>query len=144
MCYDVDLIAFIGREKLLALQQRFGGSRIYIPAKAEPDGELAELVGEQAAKTLSAVYGPTLLHIGTSLAKQERNRRIVTARQLGAPIRDVAQRYGLTARSVRKITQGLGIGRGGPVYGLRRRQLQRVLTVPRSDDTHGRRDLPAT
>lgn len=127
MAYDADIARELGEEVLYRLQRRWGGGRLYIPIEADPNNEITQVLGFEAAKMLSAKFGCILLHIGKFLLVRERNQTIVKMRMAGASEAIVARYYGLSKRTVRAVTQGLDIGRRPPAYGLRARQI-RILT----------------
>ncbi len=65
---------------------------------------------------------------------RQRNAAIRGERGWGLPPRVVAKRYGLTARTVRKICQGYELNNAKQPFGLRRRRLQAELQGLEWDD----------
>lgn len=120
--YDV-----IGPKKLLQLQLNCKTTQLYIPQNMHPDHAIAKIIGIEAAKKLSAEFPRCLLTITKSQVVRERNKQIIQQRKAGAPQYRVALNFGLTARSIRKITQGEKIQRARPLYGLRGRRLRAIL-----------------
>ena len=144
MPYEYELLNVITREQLRALQGRYQGSRLYIPQHMYPEHPIARLIGYEGAKKLSAEFGRLLFPITKSLLIRERNDAIRRERVLGVPRGQVAETYELSARTIRRITQGHGLTRRTNHYGLRRRHLRAALqglelndrnTAPESDPT---------
>ena len=144
MPYEYELLSVINRTQLRALQQRYQGSKLYVPMVMHPAHPIARLIGLEAAKKLSAEFGCLLFPITRSLLIRERNEGIRDASTLGAPKGKVAAAYGLSARSIRRICQGYGLTRKTNHYGLRRRRSRATLqglelndrnTAPESDPT---------
>lgn len=127
MCYEYEIAEAIGADGLKQLQRHFKSDRLYIPRTMHAEHKIARTVGLEAAKKLSAEFPCCLLNISRSLLVRERNENITMDRQAGAPPELIATKYGLTARSIRYITQGLNIKRARPRYGLRARNLRKVL-----------------
>ena len=128
MSNEFNLLETVGRECLIAIQRHYQGRRLYVPKVMLKCHPLSRLIGVEAAKKLSDLYPSCLFTISRSLLVRERNSSIIAERKMGISAADVAHRYGLTARSVRKICQGerLKIGRG-QLFGLRARMQRAVL-----------------
>ena len=136
MPYEFELLSVITHEQLRALQQRYQGSRMYIPRDLTPDHPIARLIGYEGAKKLSAEFGCLLFPVTRSLLIRERNDAIRRERVLGAPRGKVAAAYGLSARTIRRICQGHGLTRKTDHYGLRRRHLRAVLQGLEQNERH--------
>ena len=135
MCYEYEVVDTIGKEGLKQLQRHCKNSRLYIPQTMHADHTIAQVLGLEAAKKLSAEFAGCILNISRSLLVRERNEQIEAACKAGIPRAWVARRYGLTARSIRKITQGITVQRARPLFGVRARNLRKVLQGPH-DDRH--------
>jgi hypothetical protein len=127
MCYEFEVYDVIGPEKLKKLQKECKTTRLYIPQTMHAEHSIARIIGLEAAILLSAEFPRCLFTISQSQVVRERNSMIIKEREAGSPPQFVATRFGLTARSVRKITQGLKIQRSRPRFGLRGRNLRKVL-----------------
>lgn len=76
---------------------------------SEAQRAFAEVIGVPATLRLCAVYGGCTTHVpknDTAYNNVVRNREIRHAYQLGASIRALTQRFGLSERQVLRITQG--------------------------------------
>ena len=120
--YDID--ALIGRTRFLRLQMRKGGTRIYIHAHEPHDGEMASIVGPSAAEILSAHLGGELIHITLSAMIRERNRVITAMRVAGFPAELIGSLFGLKARTIRGIVQGIDPDTAVMCYGTRARRFR--------------------
>ena len=127
MAYEYELLDVITREQLYALQQSYAGSRMYVPRYITEHHRIARLIGLEAAKKVSAEFSGHLILITRSLLVRQRNESIRGDRGWGLPPKIVAQRYGLSARSVRAICQGCELNKNKHPFGLRRRRLQAEL-----------------
>jgi hypothetical protein len=134
MAYEFELLDVITRDQLRTLQTRYAGSRMYIPRYPTEAHPIARLIGLQAAKKLSAQFAGHPILITRSLLVRQRNAAIRGERGWGLPPRVVAKRYGLTARTVRKICQGYELNNAKQPFGLRRRRLQAELQGLEWDD----------
>jgi hypothetical protein len=135
MCYEFEIVETIGKDNLKKLQQHCWPGQLYIPQTMRPDHRIAGILGFEAAKTLSAEFPGCLLNVSRSLLIRERNEQIEAACKAGIPRAWIARRYGLTARSIRKITQSITVQRARPLFGVRARNLRKVLQGPH-DDRH--------
>ncbi|MDH3594863.1 MAG: hypothetical protein OEM93_08450 [Rhodospirillales bacterium] len=91
----------------LALARDFGGIRLYVPKQPGPGGKLARSVGLEAARALARAYGGEQLDVPRFAAR----KRLAIARAAGSSSQ-VARRFGVTQRWVRKVRNG-GAGDGG-------------------------------
>ncbi len=100
-----DLHANIGSKALLALIDKFGGSRMHIPLYVTDDHRLALLLGMESFKTLSAYCGGELVYI-PKLARsgqRVRDRQIMNKYVAGQKVISIAMESGLTERRVYDI-----------------------------------------
>lgn len=100
------LVAKIGAEATLALVERWGGLRLYVPSPASPDGELWRVVGEDAARYLAHRYGREQIKVPLA-----RNWRILVYHARGLPQAQVARRVGVIERTVERVLSRAKSGR---------------------------------
>ncbi|WP_328184657.1 Mor transcription activator family protein [Marinobacter sp. OP 3.4] len=101
-----ELIDVIGLEATQALVSVYGGTRLTVPAKMRDDHPLAELLGVEAARTLSQHYALERVDVptGSAATKAARNRKMREEHQVeGISVRRLALRYRLTERRVWEI-----------------------------------------
>ncbi len=92
------LKALLGADGLVKLAEHFGGRRLYVPQTIDPDAELAQAIGEEAARKLSRRYG--LAFIRVPLARELRARHY---RAQGLSNGQIATKLGITETGVDKI-----------------------------------------
>lgn len=100
-----DFVRLIGLQPTMALVERFGGLRIYIPANPGPDHQLSQLIGYENLQNLSKEYGtgerldlPKAERALTGL----RNAKIIA--QYGPKsMRTLAAEHHLTERQITRI-----------------------------------------
>lgn len=92
------LVALIGPEATLALVERRGGTRFYVPTRITADHELWQVVGEDAARYLARRYGGE--QIVVPLARQWRILVYSAQRQSVAA---VARATGCNERTVHRV-----------------------------------------
>lgn len=124
MSSEYDIADLIGRTRFLRLQMRKGGNRIYIPAHVDPESELTMIVGLPAAELLSAKLGGELIHISLGALIRERNRAITAMRIAGIPAEMIGKLFGLRARTIRGIVQGINPDEVVMCYGSRARRFR--------------------
>lgn len=122
MSSQFEIIAIIGSELFNRLAYRKGGERIYIHANQTHDSELSRIIGFDAAKSLSAHMGNSLVHISRSVKIKDRNRQITAMRLAGIPAEECGRIFGLKARTVRGIAQGVDDER--PCWGSSARRMR--------------------
>ncbi|MEW5763693.1 MAG: Mor transcription activator family protein [Acidobacteriota bacterium] len=96
----------IGATPTRALMERFGGRRLYIPARIPADHPLREILAPQACDLLCREWGSSILHVprlGSLGQREERKQAILDALAAGAPIASVAARFGVSERWVYQI-----------------------------------------
>lgn len=91
------LVALIGPEATLALVERWGGTRLYVPMRADPKSDLWRVVGEDAARYLSERWGREQIEVPGG-----RQWRILAYRARGMSHADIARATGCTERNVRR------------------------------------------
>ena len=93
-----DIAELTSVQVALELAERLGGTRLYFPIDPAPDNLLARAVGLDTARVLARHYGN--LHL--DIPRFASGRKLAIARADGtAP--DVARRFGVTERWVRKV-----------------------------------------
>lgn len=100
-----ELCAIIPLTAVLKIGDAFGGTRLWVPLTANPEGELFQIIGAEAARALSKVWGGDCIEVPKtdSFARLIRNKRIRAARDGGAKIRALAREHKLSQRSVTLI-----------------------------------------
>lgn len=94
-CSVVDLI---GAETALWLTRLFGGTRIYVPTKIRSGHRLAQAPGDLSP--LTKAHGGGRLSIPLPPPSFDRDAAMVEMRKHGDSIRQIAQNFGITERSV--------------------------------------------
>lgn len=100
------IVDAVGWDAALALIARFGGTTIHLPTSAPgPDHALAWALGLDVARLLCASLGPGPLAVPRAMSwvVAQRSREVVARRQAGETEAEVARRFGLTERHVRRI-----------------------------------------
>lgn len=92
------LVALIGPEATLALVERWGGTRLYLPKSSGSDSELWAVVGADAARYLSERYGREQIEVPGA-----RQWRILVYRGRGMSHAQIARATGCTERTVRRF-----------------------------------------
>lgn len=100
-----EVIDAVGMAPAMALVERAGGTRVYVPERIDGEHPLAQWMGLDAAQALVERFGTDTLDVPRCLAgmRMVRDRRIRAERRAGASIRDLALRYRLTMRQVYTI-----------------------------------------
>jgi hypothetical protein len=93
-----ELIGLLGEAAFVALAERFGGTRLHVPAKVRPGHELAELLGQDKAERLAQSYTSATLRI--PLARELRARHY---RAQGLSNAAIARKLGITETGVDKL-----------------------------------------
>ena len=105
-----ELVDQIGVSETLALVERFGGTRLYVPVKYDPLSELIGIIGHKAAASLVQYAAGDVFDLpkGDAAIRAVRNRRILEKWQSGDRTqRQLAIEYHLTERQIRTICAGL-------------------------------------
>lgn len=101
-----DMAELIGLPATLKLVEAYGGVRLYIPKRFDPDHPLVKLVGHAHAAKLCESYGGELhfdIPRAVAATRAARDARMRNDRSLGATHRELALRYVLTERQIRNI-----------------------------------------
>lgn len=101
-----DLAELIGLAATLRLVEAYGGVRLYVPKRFDPDHPIVKLIGHALAVLLVEAYGgEDHFDIPRAIAatRAARDARMRRERTLGATHRELALRNGLTERQVRNI-----------------------------------------
>lgn len=101
-----DIAEVIGLEKAIIISRLYGGKRLFVPIGHFPDSHpLRDLVGDQALKLLCQYFGGCLLEIckPDKAILADRDRDLISDRDAGETIPNLATKYGLTERWVRAI-----------------------------------------
>lgn len=106
-----EMIDLIGVEALIALAEKFGGTRLYIPQRVYLDCRILKLVGTDAARKLSERYGRTMVKVPLA-----RELRATHYREQGLSNAKIAVRFGMTETGVERLFQRI---RDGGVNGCR-------------------------
>jgi Mor family transcriptional regulator len=99
--WEQDLIEIIGEVALLKLEARFGGS--YLHVHVEPKDEVIAAIGQSAAEKLSAECGGLDVYVPTILWRMRRNETIEKEQNTGRTITELAAKYRLHAKHIKKI-----------------------------------------
>lgn len=99
--WEQDLIEIIGETALLKLESKFGGAYIHI--HVEPRDDLIEAIGRHAADKLSHACGGLDVYVPTVLWRIRRNEAIAREQNTGRTITELASKYRLHAKHIKKI-----------------------------------------
>lgn len=100
-----ELRRLIGSSAALKLVERFGGTRVYVPARAALSQELVKTIGLQAAKALAREYGGDAFELPRCAARLRavRNAEIRAQYDAGKSAAALARDFILTERHVWRI-----------------------------------------
>lgn len=95
-------------DAVMKIAKRYGGMRIYVPRNPSPQSEIARLIGLRGARALCAKQGGGEIEIPRARAafNEIRDAEIRLLRRRGASLPDLARRFGLVTRQVRRICNG--------------------------------------
>ena len=93
-----ELLELIGEAALVRLAEAFGGTRLFVPVKMTPEHEIAQAIGIEAARALSARLAPD--YIKVPLARAHRARQYRAAGRSNAQI---ARALGITETGVANL-----------------------------------------
>ena len=96
-----ELHAIVGQAGLLALIERYGGTRLHVPQTVLEGSELAQIVRLAPARRLAKSYGGETLAIGLCKAW-----RAHVLRRDGHTLAQIARRLGMTEPSVWRLLRG--------------------------------------
>lgn len=101
-----EIAELIGLPGAMTLARAYGGVRLYVPKRYDPDHPLVKLLGHAAAAKLIEQYGGGEhfdIPLAANALRAVRNANIRRDRLMGATHRDLALRYAMTERTVRAI-----------------------------------------
>lgn len=100
-----DIEQHIGTTNAHILSAQFGGTRLYIPSNITSEHQLCRLLGQDITHLLSREFGGLTVEIPRGIQTQiaQRNCLIAEDRATGMSQRQLALKYGLTERTIRKI-----------------------------------------
>ncbi len=100
-----EVVDAVGLAAALALVERAGGTRVYVPVQFDAGHFLAAWLGETDAARLVENFGGELLIVPRCLAamRNVRDRQIRAKRKEGTRVSDLALQYRLTDRQVYTI-----------------------------------------
>lgn len=104
ICHDIKLL--IGEEAMAKLIDKYGGVRLYIPGNLNAEHHpISLLLGVQTAQYLAAEFGGLAVDIPRAMERQHalRNSQIVADKESGMSQRELALKYRMTTRNIRKI-----------------------------------------
>ncbi|MBF0448399.1 MAG: hypothetical protein HQL67_09385 [Magnetococcales bacterium] len=95
----------VGLQGALILLNRCGGTRLFIPRRLKAQHKLANLLGLEAARLMSAYFGGETLTIvrGSRAKKLARNRSLIHRYDAGERVAELAVAFELTERQVYTI-----------------------------------------
>ena len=95
----------IGLPATLTLVRAYGGTRLYVPNRFDPDHPIVKLIGHELAARFFTAYRGEQIDVpkGEVAVKAARDRRIRAARADGQTHARLAIRYGLSERQIRNI-----------------------------------------
>ena len=100
-----DMAQTIGDDATAKLVEQYGGTRLYIPYKLNPEHPLCQLLGHETSQQLSSEYGGMTVEIPRAIMLQirKRNELIMADSAAGMSQSKLARKYRLTERTIRKI-----------------------------------------
>ena len=101
-----EIAEMIGLPATLKLVEAYGGVRLYIPKRYDPDHPLVKLIGHAHAARLCETYGGEMhfdIPRAVAATRAARDARIRNDRSMRATHRELALRYMLTERQIRNI-----------------------------------------
>ncbi|MBF0448444.1 MAG: hypothetical protein HQL67_09610 [Magnetococcales bacterium] len=101
----VEIKEVVGLQGALTLLNRCGGTRLFIPRRLKAQHKLADLLGLEAARLMSAYFGGETLTIvrGSRAKKLARNRSLIRRYNGGERVAELAVAFELTERQVYTI-----------------------------------------
>jgi len=100
--WEQELIETIGIEATLNLERAFAVGYLYIPAKA-PTKAIVDAIGVDAAIKLVRHFGCGDIWVPRQLLTQYRNIQIVDGNSTGKTIHELAAKFSVSTRNIRKI-----------------------------------------
>ena len=97
---------FLGEANTTKLIAQYGGcERLYIPVRFAPEHPLCLLLGQEVVQQLSDEFGGLSVEIPRAYALQiaVRNKLILSDKEAGMSQSELARKYRMTVRNIRKI-----------------------------------------
>lgn len=96
---------YCGETVMWTIWEHFGGGRLHVPLRVEPDHRLSELLGFAAASAFCQQFGGEFLTIAKaeSAKRAVRNELIRQAKREGLDNFTLARRFNLTDRQIMEI-----------------------------------------
>jgi Mor family transcriptional regulator len=106
-----ELIGVIGYETTMQLVEKYKGTHLNIPKNPKESHFLAAVIDFQAFKKLCAYYGGTVLEIDlcTRFFGYQKKQLIFNDMKNCKNQTEIAQKYKMTARNVRRIKQQFSV-----------------------------------
>jgi hypothetical protein len=103
----VEVLGCAGAQKMIA---EFGGARIWVPVRSNPQAKLTQVLGESAASALCSRFGGEYLQVPNTVTDEDICRRVAELHRQGRKINDIALAVGRSRRTVfrllrKKITE---------------------------------------
>lgn len=100
-----EMVGVVSQDAILKLVEAYGGQKIYIPSKADPQSKLAQVVTENDLKVLCKHYHGCEVVVPKmqKLRTQFRDRQIIKDRDEGMNINELASKYNRSARQIQNI-----------------------------------------
>ncbi len=100
-----DMVEILGLTTTMHIVKAHGGTRLFVPKKANAQHHLANLLGIEQARQLSDHFGGESLSIPrmAHALRHQRNRDIVRRYDAGDSVRILAQAFHLTDRQIYTI-----------------------------------------
>jgi len=104
-----DISQIVGEEAAAKLSAQYGGTRLYIPITLKTEHPLVQLLGQQTAQQLVDEFSAITVEIPRAFIRiiARRNELIIADRDDGMSQRQLAIKYQLTERTIRKITKSV-------------------------------------
>lgn len=100
-----EIAEVIGLPLALKLAAECGGTYVYISTRPRADNAAARVIGLEAMRKLGKHFGAGLIEmpVATSVHRSRRNALIRRSAKLGLSQSQLARRYNLTVRHIRRI-----------------------------------------
>ena len=104
-----ELTECIGLSHALALVERYGGTRVWIPAKYDPEHSLVTVIGATAAKALIGRYalGQIMIPRCAVAMRAARDEALRARYRAGATARTLAREFRLTEIRIYQIANSM-------------------------------------
>lgn len=100
------LVQLVGPAAALAVIERWGGTRLYVPKNPSANAELNRAAGAEGARNLAAAYGGDFLKVPRAV-----RWRILAYRTMGLSYAQIARRAGCTEKHVGTTLRSEGLTR---------------------------------